>query len=281
MGKVYVYNTNHFGAAGIWAEEIAGAKDLESHVTCTTHSCVRFLGDDPEGVDYTRGAAVGMEHRLGTNPDAYCIPYPDGCLTLDMANTELASSLAFKTLKEALAAGEQRLLKIPDYVADAEYRSTFDPADAISVEGGRPRLIGSVFPYGGRRGYKGQISLQRIEADQALGGGALRSIALGVDDPECMVSHTFAAQAVDFLYPKGEAPARIEALKDDWIRHAGPATRMPGERSHLARDYSLEHGIPYSAGQIATLERCGVLAGVDFGQIPHSRRRYPLRLFTK
>ena len=281
MAKVYVYNTNHFGAAGIWSDEIAKDKDLIGHVTCTAHASVRFLGDDPEGVDYTKGAAIGKQQRLGSNPDAYSIPYENGLLTIDMANTELAISLFYKAFKEGLVTGKPKALKIPNYVADAEYRPTFDPGDVVRLEGGELKVLGSVFPHGGLRGYKGQIMIQRVEADHSFGGGPIRVMQHGSISQEARVSHAFEAQATDFLYTKTEALERMNSLVGDWSDYMGPASRMPGERSQLAREYSLSNGIPYSEDQIATLRRCGEMAGVDLDTVGSSVKSYPANLFTK
>ena len=280
MAKVYVFDANHFGAAGIWAEEIASDRKLESHVTSTTAACVRFLGDDRLGVDYTRGAAVGRKHRLGTNPDAYCIPYRDGFFTIDMANTELAASLCYKYFKEGIASGVTRMLAIPNYVADEDYRPTFDPGRVMRLRDGKFTMPGSVFPYGGLRGYKGQIALQRIEADHSFAGGPIEAVDVG-STGQRRISHAFEAQAIDFLYTREAALKRMASLVTDWSACAGPATRMPGERSHLAREYSLRHGIPYTNEQIQALRRCGASLHVDFERVSASAKPYPKNLFTK
>ena len=280
MAKVYVFDGNHFGAAGIWSEEIAADHRFEAHVTCTTAGCVRLLGDDPRGVDYTRGAAVGGKHRLGTNPDAYSIPFNGGLFTIDMANTELAASLCTKYFKEGMASGRTRSLPIPNYVADESYRPTVDPTRVIRIRDGKLELPGSVFPYGGLRGYKGQISLQRIEADHSFAGGPIQAVDAG-DISQRRISHAFEAQVIDFLYSREAALERMTALVRDWADCGGPATRLPGERSHLAREYSLRNGIPYSEDQIQTLRRCGASVGVDLANVPSSMRPFSKNLFTK
>jgi LDH2 family malate/lactate/ureidoglycolate dehydrogenase len=280
IAKVYVSDGNHFGAAGIWAEEIAADCRFEAHVTCTTAGCVRLLGDDPRGIDYTRGAAVGGKHRLGTNPDAYSIPFNGGLFTIDMANSELAASLCVKYFKEGMASGSTRHLVIPNYVADENYKPTLDPTRVLGIRDGKLDVAGSVFPYGGLRGYKGQISLQRIEADHSFAGGPIQAVDAG-EISQRRVSHAFEAQAIDFLYSRAAALERMSALVRDWAECGGPATRLPGERSHLAREYSLRCGIPYSEGQIHTLRRCGDSVGVDLATVPSTVAPYPKNLFTK
>jgi LDH2 family malate/lactate/ureidoglycolate dehydrogenase len=281
IAKVYVSNGNHFGAAGVWSEEISRDGRFEAHVTCTTGSCVRLLGDDPEGIDYTRGAAVGGTHRLGTNPDAWSIPYAGGLFTIDMANTELAASLCVKYFKEGRASGATRSLKIPNYVADENYRPTLDPERVMGLRNGLLFLPGSIFPAGGLRGYKGQISLQRIEADHSYAGGPIRAVDVSSKTEQRRISHSFEAQVVDFLYTADEARARMADLVADWARCGGPSTRLPGERSRLAREYSVAHGIPYSADQIRTLARCGAMVGMELDRVPGSVNPYPRALFTK
>ena len=68
IAKVFVNNTNHYGAAGVWSEKIAEEGDLKGESYCTTAAFARVMGDDLDKLDYTKGA--GKELRLGTNPIA-------------------------------------------------------------------------------------------------------------------------------------------------------------------------------------------------------------------
>jgi LDH2 family malate/lactate/ureidoglycolate dehydrogenase len=123
--------------------------------------------------------------------------------------------------------------------------------------------------------------LQRIEADHSLAGGPIRAIPTGSAGRDRRISHAFEALAIDFLYARDDALERMTTLVADWRGHAGPATRLPGERSQRARAYSTAHGIPYSHGQVQTLGRCGALAGTGFTLRARSVGAYPRHLFTK
>ncbi|MFX0171595.1 MAG: Ldh family oxidoreductase [Candidatus Hodarchaeota archaeon] len=121
LARVYVNNANHFGAAGVWSAKIAEDNDMIGIVSCTTIACARIMGDDPEGLDYTKGA--GKEVRVGTNPVAISVPHEEGIMTLDMVLTRMAISYGIKALK----AGKK--MTIPEYMADKDYIFTLDPLD--------------------------------------------------------------------------------------------------------------------------------------------------------
>ncbi len=276
IAKVFVNNANHFGAAGVWSERIAEDRDLEGVVTCTTAATVRPMGDDIEGLDYTKGA--GSKVRTGTNPEAISIPHSSGIVTFDAAYTRLAASYCIKALK----AGER--VTIPGYIADEAYQATFDPQDVFGV-GSDGKLItrGSFFPLGSAgAGYKGDNKLRMIEMDNAFGGGPVVCIDSGSAGPDRRISHTFYAQAVDFLYGRDEALARIRALMRDYEEnYFGESSRWPGDRANEALNYATSNGIPYSDGQIDTLRRAAEHVGLGFDLRPISRKDFPAELFRK
>jgi L-2-hydroxycarboxylate dehydrogenase (NAD+) len=72
--KIYVFNANHFGAAGVYSEAICQEKDLSGRVMCTTSAVVKPFG--------------GTKSRLGTNLICWSIPYHHGIVTIDMATTQ-------------------------------------------------------------------------------------------------------------------------------------------------------------------------------------------------
>lgn len=277
LAKVFVYNANHFGAAGIWSSKIAEDYDLEGTVTCTTAACVKPMGDDLEGLDFTKGA--GNEVRTGTNPVAVSIPHRNGILTLDMALTKLAISYGIKALK----AGE--ILTIPEYIADENYISTLNPKDLFGTKNGKPYLKGSVFPLGSTHsGYKGDILLRITEISNAIGGGPIKKVAEADIGIKRRISHTFQAQAIDVLYAKEEALNRIRTLMKDYeTRYFGSASRWPGDRANKAIEYALKEGIPYSQGQIETLRRSAAYVGLNFDSMVKSisHKPYPSEIFRK
>ncbi|MFX0121707.1 MAG: Ldh family oxidoreductase [Promethearchaeota archaeon] len=275
LARVYVNNANHFGAAGVWSAKIAENFDMIGIVSCTTIACARPMGDDPEGLDYTKGA--GTEVRVGTNPIAISVPHEEGIMTLDMALTRMAISYGIKALK----AGKK--LTIPEYIADKDYNSTFDPLDLFDPKGGD--LKGSLFPHGSTySGYKGDIQLRMIEVIHSLGGGPIKKVPIAKTDKRRRISHIFEAQMIDFLYSKEDAVQRVrELMKDYEIKYFGPSSRWPGDRANEAIKYSLKEGIPYSEDQIETLKRSAAYVGLDFHTMIQSigKKHYPEQVFKK
>lgn len=276
IAKVFVHNTNHYGAAGVWSEKIAKTGDLKGEVSCTTVAVAKVMGDDPERLDYTKGA--GKEVRMGTNPLAISIPHQDGVLTMDMAWTRMAVSYCLKYLK----AGE--MMKIPDYIADHQYASTLNPQDFIDLNN-LNNLKGSVFPHGSSgAGYKGDIMLRFLEIDQSIGGGPIKKVAFAGPGSERRISHSFQAQVIDFHYTEKEAKTRIKELMNDYEqKYFGSASRWPGDRAKKSREYSIKEGIPYSRGQVDTLRRAAKHVGLDFDILLQSigKKQFPKEIFNK
>ncbi len=271
-GKVFVYNANHYGAAGVWSHKIAQDGDLKGSSTCTTVAVTRIMGDDPERLDYTKGA--GTENRLGTNPIAISFPLEDGILTFDSAWTRMAVSYCLKKLK----AGE--MMTIPEYIADEHYKSTLNPKDFR--ESMEHEIKGTVFPHGSTlAGYKGDSMLRFIEIDNALGGGPIHQIPFTANNEGRRISHTFEAQVLDFNYDLAGSKERIKDLMDDYKKYFGPNSRWPGDRSELALKYSEKEGIPYSEGQIESLKRTAEHVGLSFNLRPVSFKEYPEEIFNK
>ncbi len=277
IAKVFVNNTNHYGAAGTWSEKISLDGDLKGEVSCTTVAVAKVMGDDPKRLDYTKGA--GKEVRMGTNPLAISIPHTDGILTFDSAWTRMAVSYCLKHLK----AGE--MMSIPEYIADNNYNSTLNPQDFMQSVDDANTITGSVFPQGSTNsGYKGDSMLRFLEIDQTLGGGPLKKISFEGTGGKRRISHSFQAQVIDFLFTKEEAKARVRELMIDYeTKYFGSASRWPGDRSNKAKQYCMNEGIPYSKGQIKTLKRAANYVDLDFRKLINSRghKNYPRDIFNK
>lgn len=274
-GKVFVHNANHYGAAGVWSHKIAEDGDLKGTSTCTTVAVSRVLGDDPERLDYTKGA--GKENRLGTNPLAISFPHKDGVMTFDTAWTRMAVSYCLKKLK----AGE--MMTIPEYIADENYKSTLNPKDFVQSMDSLDNIKGTVFPHGSTlAGYKGDSMLRFIEIDNALGGGPIHKIPLGIIDNRRRISHTFEAQALDFLYNLEGTKNRLTDLIQDYeSKYFGTRSRWPGDRANIALKYSESEGIPYDQGQIESLKRTAKYVDLSFSLEPVSFKKYPQEIFNK
>lgn len=277
IAKVIVKNANHFGAAGIWSSKIAEDGDLIGTVTCTTAAIVKPMGDDSEGLDYTKNA--GKEVRMGTNPLAISIPHKEGILTVDMALTKLAVCYFLKALKT----GE--MIKIPEYLADENYKSSLNPKELIGIKDGKHYFKGSIFPLGSTHsGYKGDVLLRMIEVDHSLGGGAIEKVDASFTDPNRRISLAFQAQVIDFHYSKEEAQTRVRELMYNYeSKYFGVASRWPGDRANEAYEYSMKEGIPYSQGQINMLKRAGDHVSMNFDNMVKSvgKKPYPIDIFKK
>jgi L-2-hydroxycarboxylate dehydrogenase (NAD+) len=277
IAKVVVKNANHFGAAGVWSSMIAEDGDLIGMVTCTTAAIVKPMGDDQNGLDYTIGA--GKEVRMGTNPLAISIPHKEGILTMDMALTKLAVSYFLKALKT----GET--IKIPEYLADENYKSSMNPKELIGIKDGKQFFKGSIFPLGSTHsGYKGDILLRMVEVDHSLGGGAIERVDVASIDPNRRISLAFQAQVIDFHYTKEDARDRVRELMRDYeLKYFGSASRWPGDRAIEAYEYSVREGIPYSQEQVDMLKRAALHVGMNFDEMVHSvgRKPYPFDVFKK
>ncbi len=274
-GKVIVYNANHYGAAGVWSRKIAADRDLKGISTCTTVSVSRVMGDDPNRLDYTKGA--GKINRLGTNPLAISIPHENGIVTFDTAWTRMAVSYCLKHLKSG------KMMSIPEYIADKDYKSTLNPKDFAPSMNDLDNVTGTVFPHGSTlAGYKGDAMLRFIEMDNALGGGPIHRIPLGIKDASRRISHTFEAQVIDMLYTQDEAKARISELMNDYeTKYFGTNSRWPGDRSDTAFEYCEKEGIPYTTGQVNTLRRAAEAVDIPFNLKPVSIKEYPSEIFNK
>ncbi|NHJ49638.1 MAG: Ldh family oxidoreductase [Asgard group archaeon] len=276
IAKVFVKEANHFGAAGVWSEMIASEGDLIGTVTCTTSALAKPMGDDPEGLDYTKGAA--KEVRMGTNPIAISVPHTDGLLTVDMALTKMAANYCMKALKTG------DMLTIPEYVANENYESTLDPRDFVGKkEDGDAYIRGGIFPLGSTHtGYKGDALLRMIEVEHSVGGGPIERVEVG--SKRKRISLSFQAQVIDFLYTEEEAQTRVRELMRDYeSNYFGSNTRWPGDRSLIALEYSKKEGIPYSDGQIKMWKRATEFLGLNFDELIQSigRKSYPKDIFKK
>ena len=273
-GKVFVYNANHYGAAGVWSHKIAEDGDLKGSSTCTTVALARVLGDDPERLDYTKGA--GTVNRMGTNPLAISFPLADGILTFDSAWTRMAVSYCLKKLK----AGE--MLTMPEYIADEHYKSTLNPKEFKESMDSKHEIKGTVFPHGSTlAGYKGDSKLRFIELDTAIRGRPIHQVPFTANNEGRRNSHTFEAQAVDFFYDLPGSKKRIVDLMEDYEKYFGPNSRWPGDRSKQALAYSEANGIPYHQGQIDSLKRTAEHVGLSFDLKSVSFKEYPEEIFNK
>ncbi len=235
VGRVHVYDSNHFGAACVYVESLM-ERGFAARATCTSGSWMMPYG--------------GSKVRLGTNPIAWGIPCGDDAIVIDMATTQRAVSPAIR----ATRAGDPIP---PDYFKDK---------DGILLEGVVPyeRLIGgSVLPLGGEQfGYKGSGLNILVELDNVIGGGSTEQIRNMRETPMSRVSQTIEAWRIDFLFPEDEARCRLIETVNDIRSHGGPEMLLPGEREARKKADAEKRGIPYEASQWETLHRLSIETGV-------------------
>ena len=246
-GKVYVANANHFGIGAIYTEKICAEKDLSGRVTSTTPSVVKPYG--------------GGKKRLGTNVIAWSIPYDRGFVTIDMATTIHAVSDVLRALIEGTP--------LPFPVYDPGGSKTTDPRIFDGIVDFLKR--GSMIPLGGMgeggtdAGYKGTGMAMLIELDNVIGAGVSTYIEPLMDDEKQRIRQTFEAWRIDTLFEQDDALAYISETISDIKSQQGKDMLLPGEKESIHRENSVKHGIPYSAIQIARLEKLG--KSVDLDQV--------------
>jgi L-2-hydroxycarboxylate dehydrogenase (NAD+) len=243
-GKIYVFNANHFGAAGIYSEAICDDKDLTGRVLCTTSAVVKPYG--------------GTKSRLGTNLISWSIPYDKGVVTIDMATTLHAVSGIIKALVEKSS--------LPFPVYDQNGKETTDPQlfkdimDFLSN--------GSMIPLGGLGkgdadvGYKGTGLAILIELDNVIGGGMSEFVSSLVFDQRRWIRQTFEAWRIDTLFPKEKILRHISETVQNMRRNQGKKMLLPGEKEIQKKKLSLREGIPYTTKQIERLEKIGKAVGL-------------------
>lgn len=235
VGRVHVYDANHFGAACVYVEALM-ERGLAARCTSTSGAWMIPYG--------------GNRVRLGTTPVAWGIPCGGRVVVIDMATTQRSISPAFRAAK----AGEP----IP--------RDYFRDRDGNMLEGvvSPERLVeGSVLPLGGEQfGYKGSGLNILIELDNVMGGGSLERIPSMRETPMCRVSHVFEAWRIDFLFPEEEARRRVEKAIRDIRSYGGPEMLLPGEREARRKADSEKFGIPYEKSQWETLRGISEKTGI-------------------
>ncbi len=236
VAAVGVYNSNHFGIAGYYAE-MAVRDGLIGIVTTTTDALVHPWG--------------GVEPLLGTNALAIGFPTEPPVL-LDMAMSVAARG----KLVEAVKKGQM----IPEgWAVDGEGRPTTDPARGLE---------GALSPFGGPKGYALAFVLELLAGPLVRAGvgkgvdGTLEPVKGFCTKGDFMIAIDPSA----FVSPKefrarvGGYVAEIKASKK-----APGATEImiPGEPEREERKRRLREGIPIADEVWSELERLAKELGVD------------------
>jgi len=256
IGKVYLFNANHFGAGAIYSEKICEERDLAGRVTCTTPSVMI-----PHG---------GEKKRLGTNLISWSVPFgassvpcESACVTIDMATTVHSLSGVAKAVVEGSP--------FPFPVYDQEGSETLDSSgfstpDDFLTRGAMIPLGGLKARSGGERsdaGYKGSGLAMLIELDNVVGGGFSSYIEPTVHDRGRWIRQSFEAWRIDTLLPRDVALEEIARTVEDIKTHGDSKMLLPGEKELRHRKRSLGEGIAYQPVQIDRLNALGKEVGLE------------------
>jgi LDH2 family malate/lactate/ureidoglycolate dehydrogenase len=118
---------------------------------------------------------------------------------------------------------------------------------------------------GADAGYKGTGLAMLIELDNVLGAGASTYSDPLVDDERRRIRQTYEAWRIDTLFEQNEALEHISKTIADIKSQQGGSMMLPGQKESIHREKALKHGIPYTAIQIARLEKLGRRVGL--GQV--------------
>jgi len=235
IGRVFVNNTNHYGAACLYVEELV-SRGFAARSTCTSGAWMIPFG--------------GEKIRLGTNPIAWGVPGKNFPIVIDMATTQRAVSPAIRASKSSQP--------IPDDYLVSE--------DGQPLTGIVPFSIlkkGSVRPLGGKQfGYKGSGLGMLIDLDNVIGGGSVKRIPTMREAPLSRISQTFEAWRIDQFYEQEESMKKLIESITDIKKSGGKQMLFPGEREAISKLEAEKNGIPYEKSQWETLEELSQLTGI-------------------
>jgi amino acid adenylation domain-containing protein len=228
VGMVAVRRSNHFGAAGHYAWQAAGAGLI--------------------GLCFSNGPVIlaptgGTEPLFGNNPLAIGIPRGETHpLVLD-----IAMSVATRG-KIGLTVAEGRPLE-PGWILDRLGMPSTSLEDLAA---------GLATPIGGHKGYGLAFAIE-VLAGALTGAGycADHRGAAAARHGGSDIGHLFIALDPDVFMPRDRFRARV----DDIVQQTKTSTRIdgveeifvPGEMEMKARAYNLEHGVPLPASAVRRL----------------------------
>lgn len=235
IAAVGVFNSNHFGIAGYYAE-LAMRAGLIGIITTTTDALVHPCG--------------GVEPLLGTNALAIGFPTEPPVL-LDMAMSVAARG----KLVDAMKKGEE----IPEgWAVDGDGRPTKDPAKGLK---------GALSPFGGPKGYALSFVLELLAGPLVRAGvgkgvdGTLEPVKGFCTKGDFMIAINPSA----FVSPK-EFNSRVkEYVKEIKSSKKAPGIKeimIPGEPELKAREKRLRDGITIADEVWVELEQIAKELGV-------------------
>ncbi|HID60807.1 MAG TPA: Ldh family oxidoreductase [Hadesarchaea archaeon] len=233
---VGVFNSNHFGIAGYYAE-LAMRDGLVGIVTTATDALVHPWG--------------GVEPFLGTNALAVGFPTEPPVL-LDMAMSVAARGKLVNAVKKGK--------KVPEgWAIDSDGRPTTDPAEGLK---------GALSPFGGPKGYALAFVLELL-AGPLVRAGVGKEVH-GTLEPVkkfCTKGDFMTAIDPSAFVPLKEFKARVrDYVEQIKMSKKAPGVEeivIPGEPEQKIREKRLRDGIPIADEVWAELEQLARGLGVD------------------
>jgi LDH2 family malate/lactate/ureidoglycolate dehydrogenase len=234
-----VRNSNHFGIAGLWAEEIA-RHGMVGMAFTNTRSC---------GIP-----TFGRERVLGTNPIAVAIPSEGGAFLLDMATTTVAHG--------KVEVYDRRKKPMPEgWAVDENGVGTTDASAFEHLFYHNPRYGGHLFlggegeEGGGHKGFGLGLLVELLCSGLSLGASSLRTFETGKG---AGITHFFGALRLDLFGAPDALQHHIASILAD-IRQGQTANGQEriyihGEKEAEARKRALKEGIVIDDATCALLE---------------------------
>ena len=237
---VSVRNSNHFGAAGYWADQ------LQRH---------NLIGIVTSNVPPIMPVPGGAEAKVGNNPISIAVPTATGApILLDMAT----STVPFGRILNAKNKGES----IPEgWAVNSAGRPTTDPDEVLNG--------GSLFPVGGPKGYGLSVIIEVLTA--LLSDGAIGSDIGVVHTTPTNVSHFFLGIRIDsFMDPeifKRKVGDYVQFIKSSKLAEGVKEVYLPGELEFLKRQRNAKEGISVSDSVLKELIAQAELLDIDYSAI--------------
>lgn len=219
IGFVGVRNSNHFGAAGYYAN-MAVPHDMIGLAMTNTNPLMAVPG--------------GRTATLGTNPFSYAVPAAEERpIFLDIATSVVAASkpISAKALGQSVPLG---------WLVDREGVPTTDPSKYPDE--------GALLPMAGHKGYGLALMIEVLSA-ALTGAGMLSDITLWLEDHPGPLNqgHAFIAIDINTMMPADEFKARIDRMQRE-LRESPKAKGseriyLPGEIEWENRDRALAEGM--------------------------------------
>lgn len=228
-GFASVRNSNHYGMAGLWAEEAATEGMIGLSFT-NTRSCAIVT--------------FGKRSLMGTNPIAVAIPTGGDPFLLDMATTTVAHG--------KIEVCDRRDKAMPlGWAVDEEGRGTTDAHLVVDhfhkgmPYGGQLYLGGEGELLGGHKGYGLALLVELLCAGLSLGSWSPR--IYGERGTENGIAHFFGVLRLDLFGEKDLIERHVAAILDE-IRQSEKAEGesriyIHGEKERENRRQALEKGI--------------------------------------